>query len=112
MDNALINLSRRLYEFKQENNKLNKNNTTLNGKVEVNEVDIITNLEALTEVYELVLGLINSGVEPLSQLMKATREMVSPMAKVYASLIERGIKTINDVPENLKAQVEYILGGK
>ena len=31
------------------------------------------------------------------------------MAKVYADLIRKGIKTIDDVPENLKEQVKQIL---
>ncbi len=31
------------------------------------------------------------------------------MAKVYADLIRKGIKTIGDVPENLKEQVKQIL---
>lgn len=31
------------------------------------------------------------------------------MAKVYADLIRKGIRTINDVPANLKEQVSQIL---
>lgn len=31
------------------------------------------------------------------------------MAKVYADLIRKGIKTIDDVPERLKAAVQAIL---
>lgn len=31
------------------------------------------------------------------------------MAKVYAELIKKGLKTIDDVPENLKAKVIEIL---
>ena len=31
------------------------------------------------------------------------------MAKVYADLIRKGIKTIDDVPEKLRAEVEVIL---
>lgn len=31
------------------------------------------------------------------------------MAKVYASLIRKGVKTIDDVPEKLRAEVEAIL---
>lgn len=33
------------------------------------------------------------------------------MAKVYADLIKKGIKTIDDVPKNLKAEVQKILDG-
>jgi len=31
------------------------------------------------------------------------------MAKVYADLIRKGLKTIDDVPDRLKAEVEAIL---
>lgn len=31
------------------------------------------------------------------------------MAKVYADLVKKGIKTIDDVPERLKAAVQAIL---
>ena len=33
------------------------------------------------------------------------------MAKVYADLIRKGIKTIADVPEKLRKQVQKILDG-
>lgn len=31
------------------------------------------------------------------------------MAKIYAELIRKGIKTIDDVPERLRAEVQRIL---
>lgn len=31
------------------------------------------------------------------------------MAHVYANLIRKGLKTIDDVPENIRAEVEKIL---
>jgi hypothetical protein len=33
------------------------------------------------------------------------------MAKVYADLIRKGLKTIDDVPEALKAAVQALLDG-
>ena len=33
------------------------------------------------------------------------------MAKVYADLIRKGLKTIDDVPERLKVEVQEILDG-
>ena len=33
------------------------------------------------------------------------------MAKVYADLIKKGIKTIDDVPEKLRDEVQAILDG-
>jgi hypothetical protein len=32
------------------------------------------------------------------------------MAKIYAALIQKGLKTIDEVPEKLKAAVQEILG--
>lgn len=33
------------------------------------------------------------------------------MAKVYADLIRKGLKTLEDVPEKLKVEVQKILDG-
>lgn len=50
---------------------------------------------ALTEVYEMIL--VQKGVRI--------------MAKVYADLIKKGIKTIDQVPERLREEVKKILEG-
>lgn len=34
------------------------------------------------------------------------------MAKVYADLIRKGVKTIDDVPDKLKAAVQVLLDSK
>lgn len=34
------------------------------------------------------------------------------MAKIYLSLINKGLKTIDDVPEKLRASVEALLSGE
>lgn len=34
------------------------------------------------------------------------------MAKIYAALILKGVKTIDDVPDKLKEAVKAILGGE
>ena len=34
------------------------------------------------------------------------------MAKIYSDLIRQGLKTLEDVPERLRKQVEEILGGE
>ena len=49
---------------------------------------------ALTEVYEL---------------LNAQKGQVVNMAKIYAELIRKGKKTIDDVPTNLKEKVQEIL---
>lgn len=37
---------------------------------------------------------------------------ISPMAKVYAKLVEKGLKTMSDVPSILKSEVAYVLKEK
>lgn len=39
------------------------------------------------------------------------KEGVKIMAKIYANLIRKGLKTIDDVPDKLKAAVQAILDG-
>lgn len=34
------------------------------------------------------------------------------MAKIYASLIKKGLKTIEDVPERIRAEVQRLLEDK
>ena len=34
------------------------------------------------------------------------------MAKIYADLIKKGIKTLEDVPEKLRTEVEELLNAK
>jgi len=34
------------------------------------------------------------------------------MAKIYAELIKKGLKTIDDVPEHLRLEVQKILDGE
>ena len=34
------------------------------------------------------------------------------MAKIYANLIRKGLKTLDDVPENLREAVQAILDGE
>ena len=42
--------------------------------------------------------------------MKLFWEVDYKMATIYASLIRKGLKTIDQVPEQLRAEVERILG--
>ena len=38
--------------------------------------------------------------------------MASAMVKVYANLVKRGLKTLDDLPEKLRAEVEEELRGE
>lgn len=76
-------------------------------EVKVNTSDITSAQEAIVEIYEMSL----TGAVGIST-MAMTREItISPIARVYASLIQKGRKTIEDVPESLRAEVEAALSG-
>lgn len=69
--------------------------------------DITDVQEAIAEVYEMVID------DPTSisvMTMSANSRVISSgMAKIYVALIDKKIKTIDDVPEQIKAEVEALL---
>ncbi|MFC7151650.1 CD1375 family protein [Cohnella cellulosilytica] len=53
-----------------------------------------------------------SVLEPgMPQNLNPNQEEMKIMAQIYANLIRKGIKTIDDVPESKRAEVEAILNG-
>lgn len=60
---------------------------------------------ALCDVYELALA---SAPEGASELAEG---QTYPMDAIYANLIRKGLKAIDDVPERNKANVEALLAG-
>lgn len=98
MDKSLINLSKRLYEYKKMQNELNQEHNRLNDRVTVNEEEVNNLMMGLVEIYELVLG---------DAVM--SKKISSAIPKVYAALIKKGLKTIEDVPESVRSEVESLL---
>ena len=47
----------------------------------------------------------------MPQNLNPNQEEMKIMAQIYANLIRKGIKTIDDVPESKRAEVEAILNG-
>lgn len=60
---------------------------------------------ALCDVYELLLASVPEGTSELAE------GQTYPMDAIYASLIRKGLKTIDNVPERNKANVEALLAG-
>ena len=83
-----------------------------NAKLE--EENIATML-ALTGIYEtMVVPTINSGVSTVNLSDgKDGNNMngmsISPIGMIYAKLIKKGLKTIEQVPAHLQAEVKYVL---
>ena len=108
MNTSLVNLSKILYELKQKNAYIENNNVKLEMKVAENEENIIFAMMACAELYEMLISFTNVydyGKEGVTK-------MASAMVKVYVNLVKRGLKTLDDVPEKLRAEVEEELRGE
>ena len=102
MSNSLGNLSKILYELKRRNAYIEDNNIKLEEKIAENEENIVFAMMACTELYEMLISFTNVydyGKDGVAR-------MASAMVKVYTNLIKRGLKTLEDVPEKLRAEVE------
>lgn len=100
--NTLVNLAKRLYELQSEANRLEQNNQDLENRLQENEENIVFAMMACTELYEMLISVSEVNEYGKDGVVK----MASAMVKVYANLIKRGLKTLEDVPEKLRAEVE------
>ena len=100
--NTLVNLAKRLYELQSEANRLEQNNQDLETRLQENEENIIFAMMACTELYEMLLSVAEVNEYGKDGVVK----MASAMVKVYVNLIKRGLKTLDEVPERLRAEVE------
>ena len=102
MSTSLGNLSKILYELKRRNAYIEDNNIKLEEKIAENEENIVFAMMACTELYEMLIsftGEYDYGKDGVAR-------MASAMVKVYTNLIKRGLKTLEDVPEKIRAEVE------
>ena len=108
MTTSLGNLSKILYELKRRNAYIEDNNVKLEEKVAENEENIVFAMMACTELYEMLINF--TSVYDYGK--DGVARMASAMVKVYVNLIKRGLKTLDDVPEKLRAEVEEELRGE
>ena len=102
MNTSLANLSKVLYELKQKNAYIENNNVKLEEKISENEENIVFAMMACAELYEMLISFTNVydyGKDGVAR-------MASAMVKVYTNLVKRGLKTLEDVPEKIRAEVE------
>lgn len=102
MNTSLANLSKILYELKQRNAYIEDNNVKLEEKVAENEENIVFAMMACAELYEMLISFTNVydyGKDGVAR-------MASAMVKVYTNLVKRGLKTLEDVPEKIRSEVE------
>ena len=100
--NTLVNLAKRLYELQSEANRLEQNNQELETRLQENEENIVFAMMACTELYEMLISVAEVNEYGKDGVVK----MASAMVKVYVNLIKRGLKTLDEVPEKLRAEVE------
>ncbi|WP_405309145.1 CD1375 family protein [Methanobrevibacter sp.] len=109
MKNKLIILSQTLYELRCKSEQLEQNNQALEAKVAENEENLVFAMMACTELYEMLLSDVN--VYDYDYGKDVVVKMASAMVKVYVNLVKRGLKTLDEVPERLRAEVEAELEG-
>ena len=109
MKNNLIILSQTLYELRCKSEQLEQNNQALEAKVAENEENLVFAMMACTELYEMLLSVSDVNVYNYGKDM--VMKMASAMVKVYVNLVKRGLKTLEEVPERLRAEVEAELEG-
>ena len=109
MKNNLIILSQTLYELRCKSEQLEQNNQALEAKVAENEENLVFAMMACTELYEMMLTV--SEVNVYEYGKDVVVKMASAMVKVYVNLVKRGLKTLDEVPERLRAEVKAELEG-
>ena len=107
MKNNLVILSQTLYELRCKSEQLEQKNQALEAKVAENEENLVFAMMACTELYEMLLADVNVYDYGKDMVVK----MASAMVKVYVNLVKRGLKTLEEVPERLRAEVEAELEG-
>ena len=109
MKNNLVILSQTLYELRCKSEQLEQNNQALEAKVAENEENLVFAMMACTELYEMLLSV--SEVNVYDYGKDVVVKMASAMVNVYVNLVKRGLKTLEEVPERLRAEVEAELEG-
>lgn len=88
---------------------LKEENANLVIKVSTLEEDNLTTMMAVTEVFETVLIMMPMSVMSLDMNESQKTTGGSTMVEVYATLIIKGKKTLEDVPAVIRPQVEQML---
>ena len=107
MKNNLIILAQTLYELRCKAEQLEQINQVLEAKVAANEETLTFAMLACTELYEMILSDVNVYDYGKDVVVK----MASAMVTIYANLVKRGLKTLDEVPEKLRAEVKEELKG-
>lgn len=100
VDSIVKSSTGNLYDVTKSINTLGSRADEIDKGQELQDADIVLSMIASTDIFEMLLSMVDST--------KATRGN-SKMVDVYVSLIEKGIKTIDEVPVLIRPQVELRL---
>ena len=103
MNNDLININNQLYQLKQKNIEVANKNEELQNRITENEENNVITMMACAELYEMLL--VSVETYNIEEGKDTVVKFANGMINVYAILIRKGLKTIDDVPEKLKQQV-------
>ena len=92
-----------IYELENKISILEAENEKLKLEQEQQNEEILVNMLANTEMFEMLLGMIPMA---LSKDKTKNNGGNRGICDIYASLIEKGVKTINDVPVQIVEQVK------
>ena len=73
------------------------------------EEENLATMLALTEVYEMMYMSTVDDVEPASATTWNRRIIVTSIGMIYAKLVKRGVKSIEDIPTKLQVEVQYAI---
>ena len=93
-----------ILESKTDKLILSKEVDKINNYQDIQDEEILTNLMASADIFEMLINLIGM---PLNDVSK--NKMVGSIVDVYVSLIIKGKKAIDDVPAVIRPQVEDML---
>lgn len=99
---SLADISNNVEENKKEIN-------TINSHQHTQDEEILVNLMASTDIFEMVIGLVNVPMTTVYNISTTKKGGNDNMVEVYVTLIIKGKKTIDQVPEIIRPQVEAML---
>lgn len=103
MNDELIKMNNTMHQLKQKNIEIENKNEELQNRMVENEENIVATMMACSELYEMLLTAVDTY--DLEGGKDTVVKFANGMINVYITLIKKGLKTIDDVPEKLKQQV-------
>ena len=112
LNNFILESKVSVSDLSKEIKETNAEIENINDYQTMQDDEIVMNMMASTDIFELVLQMMSMQLEPASyNETKTKRETTggNKMIELYVSLILKGKKTMDDVPTVIRPQVEAML---